>query len=221
MIINRQALLYIKTMKLGVNKVIRILISSDILLQGGWGLIGPIFAIFLTKQIRGGSLEMVGFVAATYWITKSIIQPFIARRLDKNHGEKDDILFLIAGMYVANLIPLGYIFSSQPWHIFVLEFIRGLAMACVVPTWSGIFTRHIDRGREAFSWSLESTGLGFAAGIAGAFGGILATAVGFKTVFVLTSVFGLGASSFLLLIRPKLFARDHFKPRVPPTEKPF
>ena len=158
-------------MNLGVNKVIRILISSDILLQSGWGLLGPIFAIFLTRQIQGGNLQMVGFVAATYWVAKSIVQPFIARRLDKNHGEKDDILFLIVGMYAANLIPLGYIFSSQPWHIFILEFIRGLAMACVVPTWSGIFTRHIDKGREAFSWSLESTGLGFAAGIAGAFGG--------------------------------------------------
>jgi len=208
-------------MNLGVNKVIRILISSDILLQSGWGLLGPIFAIFLTRQIQGGNLRMVGFVAATYWVAKSIVQPFIARRLDKNHGEKDDILFLIVGMYAANLIPLGYIFSSQPWHIFILEFIRGLAMACVVPTWSGIFTRHIDKGREAFSWSLESTGLGFAAGIAGAFGGILASLISFKLVFVLVSIFGLAASSLLLLIRPRLFNRDHFKPRVPPSEKPF
>ena len=208
-------------MKFGINKVIRVLISSDILLQSGWGLLGPIFAIFLTRQIQGGNLQMVGFVAATYWVAKSIVQPFIARRLDKNHGEKDDILFLIVGMYAANLIPLGYIFSSQPWHIFILEFIRGLAMACVVPTWSGIFTRHIDKGREAFSWSLESTGLGFAAGIAGAFGGILASLISFKLVFVLVSIFGLAASSLLLLIRPRLFNRDHFKPRVPPSEKPF
>lgn len=208
-------------MKIGINKVIRILISSDILLQSGWGLIGPIFAIFLTRQIHGGNVAMVGFVAATYWVTKSLLQPFIAHRLDKNHGEIDDISFLIAGMYIANLVPLGYIFSSQPWHIFVLEFIRGLAMACVVPTWSGIFTRHIDKGREAFSWSLESTGLGFAAGISGAFGGILALAIGFRSVFVLVSIFGLLASTLLLLIRRHLFAKDHFKPGVPPAEKPF
>ncbi len=208
-------------MKSSINKIIRVLISSDILLQSGWGLIGPIFAIFLTKQIQGGNLKMVGFVAATYWITKSIVQPFIAHHLDKNHGEKDDFSFLIFGMYAANLIPLGYIFSSQPWHIFVLEFIRGLAMACVVPTWSGIFTRHIDKGREAFSWSLESTGLGFAAGFAGAFGGILASLISFKVVFVLVSMFGLASSTLLLLIRQHLYLKDHFKPGVPPSEKPF
>ena len=68
---------------IGINKVIKILITSDFLLQSGWGLIGPIFAIFLTKQIQGGDLKMVGFVASTYWITKSIIQPFIAHYLDK------------------------------------------------------------------------------------------------------------------------------------------
>ncbi len=206
---------------ISINRVIKILISSDFLLQSGWGLIGPIFAIFLTKQIQGGDLKMVGFVAATYWIAKSIIQPFIAHRLDRNHGEKDDFIFLVGGMYVANLIPLGYIFSTQPWHIFTLELIRGIAMACVVPTWSGIFTRHINKGREAFSWSLESTGIGFAAGLAGAIGASLASIFGFKIVFVLVSIFGLMSSSLLILIRHQIFIKDHFAPRVPPSEKPF
>lgn len=164
---------------------------------------------------------MVGFIAATYWITKSIIQPFIAHYLDKNHGEKDDFIFLVTGMFIANLIPLGYVFSTQPWHIFSLEFIRGLAMACVVPTWSAIFTRHIDRGREAFSWSLESTGVGFAAAVAGALGGILASTLGFRIVFVLVSIFGLLSSSLLILIRHQIFPKDHFAPRLPPSEKPF
>jgi len=206
---------------LNINKVVKTLIASDFALQAGWGLSGPIFAIFLTKQIQGGNLEIVGFVAAVYWITKSIIQPFLANYLDKNHGEKDDFYFLIAGMYIANLVPLGYVFSSQPWHIFVLEFIRALAMACVVPTWSAIFTRHIDKGREAFSWSIESTGIGFAAGLAGAFGGVIASILGFKAVFVLVSFFGIIASSTLLLIHNQIFLKDHFTPRVPPSEKPF
>lgn len=206
---------------IAINKVIKTLIASDFFLQSGWGLIGPIFAVFLTKQISGGSLELVGFFAATYWLVKSAVQPFIARLFDKTHGETDDFWFLIVGMYVANLIPLGYIFSSQPWHIFVLEAIRGLAMACVIPTWSAIFTRHIDKGREAFSWSLESTGIGLASGLAGAFGGMLATLMGFQAVFVLVSFFGLISSSVLFFIRHKLFLRDHFVPRLPPNEKPF
>ena len=198
---------------IGLNKVIRVLISSDFLLQAGWGLIGPIFAIFLTRQIRGGSLEMVGFVAATYWITKSIAQPFIAHFLDTKKGEKDDFIFLVGGMYLANLIPLGYLFSTHIWHIFTLEFIRGISMACVVPTWSALFTRHIDKGWEAFSWSIESTSIGFAAGFAAAFGGILASLLGFRAVFILVSIFGLISSSCLLYTSPS--PRDRQKSRMP------
>ena len=204
-----------------INKVIRILIGSDFLLQSGWGLIGPIFAIFLTGQIRGGNLAVIGYATAIYWVSKSIVQPFIANYLDRNHGEKDDFAFLVVGMYVANLIPLGYIFSFLPWHIYALEFIRALAMACVVPTWYAIFTRHIDKDREAFSWSIESTGIGFAAGISGAVGAWLAGLFGFKIVFVLVTLFGLLSSSALLAIRNLIFPKDHFVSRISPINKPF
>lgn len=205
----------------GLNRVIKTLIVSDFFLQSGWGLIGPIFAIFLTQQIEGGNVAVVGFLAASYWISKSMVQPFIAHFLDVKRGERDDFKFLISGMYIANLVPLGYFFSTQIWHIFLLEIIRGLAMACVVPTWSAFFTRHIDKGWEAFSWSIESTGIGFAAGFAAAFGGILAISLGFKTVFVLVSFFGLLAASLLFFIKPHLYNKEHFAPTVPPSEKPF
>ena len=59
----------------GINKVIKTLILSDFFLQSGWGLIGPIFAIFITQQIEKGTLAAVGFIAATYWLVKSIFQP--------------------------------------------------------------------------------------------------------------------------------------------------
>jgi predicted MFS family arabinose efflux permease len=206
-------------MEIDGNRVIRILITSDFLLQWGWGLIGPIFAIFLIQKIQGGSLATVGFIAATYWMTKSISQPFIAYFLDLKKGEKDDFKFLIGGMYVANLIPLGYLFSTQIWHIFLLEIIRGFAMACVVPSWSAIFTRHIKKGWEAFSWSIESTSIGFAIGFSGFFSGILATVLGFKILFILVTIFGLISSSVLFSIRNWIYPRPRFAQPALPKEK--
>jgi MFS family permease len=206
-------------MKIGLNKVIRTLILSDFLLQSGWGLIGPIFAIFITKQIHGGSLAMVGLIVATYWIIKSIIQPFIARYMDIKRGEKDDLNYLFMGLIIANLVPLGYVFVSDIWHIFLLETIRGMAMAFAVPSWAAIFTRHIDRGWEAFSWSIHSTSFGLASGFAAAFGGIIATFLGFKTVFILVSLFGLASSLILFFIRDQMYTKDGFSPLIPPPEK--
>lgn len=198
-------------MKLGINQVIRKLILADFFLQAGWGFIGPIFAIFIIQQIRGGELVTIGFVVATYWISKSLVQPFIGYYLDTRKGEKDDFDFLIKGMFVANLIPLGYLLSTEIWQILLLELIRGIAMACATPSWAAIFTRHIDKGWEAISWSIESTLIGFAFGFSALFGGIIASTFGFKAIFILVSAFGLFATFLLFFLRRKL----------PVQEKPF
>jgi len=66
---------------------------------------------------------MVGFIVALYWITKSIFQAFIVDILKIQKGEKDDFNFLIKGLFVANLVPLGYFFANQIIHIFILELI--------------------------------------------------------------------------------------------------
>jgi len=205
---------------LGFNKVIKTLIFSDFLLHSGWGLIGPIFAIFITQQIEGGTILAVGFIAATYWFVKSAAQPFIAHFVDLEKGEMDDFKFLIYGLFFANLVPLGYLFATQLWHIFLLETIRGICMACVIPGWAGIFIRHIDKGWESFSWSINSTGIGLAAAFAAAFGGMIAAFLGFKALFVLISIFGLSATFVLFSIRDQIFARGRFAPKFPPSEKP-
>ncbi len=197
-----------------LNKVVVNLVSADFFLHSGWGLIAPIFAIFITEQIEGGSLEIVAFAAATYWIVKSIAQPFLANFLDLVKGEKDDFNFLVYGMYLAALVPLGYFFATQVWHIFLLEFIRGITMACVVPAWYGIFTRHINKGWEAFSWSVQSTSMGFAAGISAAFGGLIATFLGFQTVFLFVCLLQLISASFLLSIRNKIFSDESVVTRI-------
>jgi len=191
-----------------LNRVIIKLITADFFLQSGWGLIAPIFAIFITQQIEGGSIEVVAFATAAFWIIKSTIQPFLANVLDVVKGEKDDFKFLVIGMYIAALVPFGYFFATQIWHIFILEIVRGIAMACVVPSWLGIFTRHINKGWEAFSWSVQSTGLGFAAGFAAAFGGVIASSLGFGVVFIMVGILKLISATMLLSVYNKLFPED-------------
>lgn len=204
----------------GLNKIIKTLVVSDFLLHSGWGLIGPIFAIFITQQIEGGSIVAVGFIAAVYWFVKSATQPFIAHFVDVKKGENDDFKFLLYGMFLANLVPLGYLFATQLWHIFLLETARGLCMACVVPGWAGIFIKHIDKGWESFSWSVDSTGIGFAAAFAAAFGGMIASFLGFKIIFILISFFGLASTFILFSIRKQVLKGKPLDGKIPPIDKP-
>ena len=150
-----------------INKVIKILILSDFFLLSAWGLISPILAIFIIGNIKNGDVKVIGIAVGIYWLTKSILQIPIGKYLDRTHGEKDDFYFLVLGTFLSSLTPLGYIFSFLPWHIYILQSIHAFGIAMSIPAWGGIFMRHIDKGKEAFSWSLESSSIGIGAGIAG------------------------------------------------------
>ena len=203
-----------------INRVIKNLIKADVIFLSAFGLITPIFAVFITDQIAGGDVKVIGFAAAIYWILKSILQIPISRFLDKTKGEKDDLYFLVIGFVIAAIVPFGWIFSILPWHIYILQAIYAIGLAMVLPSWCAIFTRHIDKGKEAFEWALDSTALGFGAGITGALGGILVSQFGFNSVFIIVGVIALFGALLPLLIHKDIIpkSKSHIKP--PETKKP-
>ena len=107
------------------NKVIIILIISDFFLNMGWGLMAPVFAIFIVQKVALGSIAqaatVAGFSSFIFWTIKSILQIPIGKYLDRNHGEIDDFWFMVIGTFMMAFVPLGYVFSSQPWHIYLLQ----------------------------------------------------------------------------------------------------
>ncbi len=207
-----------------INKIIKVLIFSDLFLNSGWGLIAPVFAIYIVQDIEGGSAAVAGFASAIYWIVKSIIQIPIAKYLDKNGGEKDDYFFMTAGIFISGLVPFGYFISSAPWHIYFFQIIYAIGMAMAVPAWMAIFTRHIDKGKEAYEWSLYSTALGFGVGIFSAIGGALVGAIGFKIIYIFVGVFTIISAMLLLLIQKDIVSPHTHKrkaQRVIPSGTPM
>lgn len=204
------------------NKIINILITSDFMLNLGWGLVSPIFAIFIVQNITTSSpleaAKVAGFASLFYWITKSLLQVPIGHYLDKNHGEKDDFWFMVIGTFLAGFVPMGYFFSSLPWHVYSLQVLHAVAMSMVFPSWLAIFTRHIDKGKEAFEWSVESTFLSAGAGIGGGLGGILVGVFGFKIIFVAVSAFSIISAILLVFIRKDISPKNKETIRAMPVK---
>ena len=201
-----------------INKVIKVLIASDVALLTGFGFITPIFAIFVAQRITVGdtaeAARVAGFAMAIYWGVKSLLQIPLGKYLDKTHGEKDDLYFVIIGNILAAGAVFGYIFSSLPWHIYALKGLYSLGMAMNIPGWTAIFTRHIDKGQEAFEWATRSTVIGIGAGAAGALGGIIASQLGFNFLFIGVGIFVL-VSAFLPFLVYKQLAPKDKSPRIP------
>lgn len=183
-----------------VNRVIRILTLSDILIVSGFGLLAPIFAVFLTEQIQGGSLEVIGFASTIYLLTKSLLQIPVAEYLDQKRGEKDDFCAMVLGSIIISLVPLFYLFAKTPFHVYLAQVVYGIGGAFSYPSWLAIFTRHIDRNEEGFEWSVYFTATDLGGALAAGLGGILAQTLGFKPLFLFVFVFSSLGSFFLLEI---------------------
>ena len=195
------------TLKL-MNKVIKFLIYSDLVFLSGFGLIAPIFAVFITGKDIGGSLTAVGIASACYWIPKCLVQLPVSRSLDRNPGEKDDYNSTLWGTFAICFIPLLYLLCRHPWHLYLVEGLHGVAAAFAFPGWIAIFTRHVDRNREAFEWSLYSTCVGLGTGVSAAVGGLLAEKFGFFALFALVSLISFSAMFFLVHAKKFILAPD-------------
>jgi MFS family permease len=201
-----------------VGRVVKFFVLSDLFLLLGWGLIEPVFSVFIVQRIAGATLITVGIAAAVYWILKSILQIPIANYLDKTMGEKDDFMALVGGLLIAGLSSFAFGWASSVWQLYAIQALHAVGFALYVPSWSAIFSRHLDKDRISFDWSLDSTAAGIAAGISGLLSGIIASIFGFLGVFILGGILSI-AAAFILIIVPDLILPKPQKTEVVVKEK--
>jgi hypothetical protein len=187
-----------------INKIVKYLILADIAFWTGWGLVTPVFAIFVVDRIQGGTALTVGIATAIYWGLRSLLVFPIGVMLDDYKGERDDYLFLVAGSFIASLVPFGFIFAHYNWHIYMLQFFYGLGLAMSLAGWRSIFTRNIDPTRAAAEWSLDDASLSMGTGLAGLLSGILVTKLGYDISFAVAGTLGLLSVVLLLVLRKEI-----------------
>ena len=177
--------------------MVKYFVISDLFLLAGWGFIDPVFSVFIVDKVVGVAATTVGIAAAIYWILKSILEIPIANYLDRTPGEKDDFAALIGGLLLAGFSALSFSLVTTVWQLYLVQAIHAIAFAFYVPSWSAMFSRHLDKDRVSFDWSLDSTVAGMAAGVTGLLGGIIAGLWGYIAVFVCAGVLSLLAALVL------------------------
>ena len=167
------------------------------------GLIEPILSVFIIQNVPGATLATVGVSVGIYWVLRSILVLPISRQLDKVRGEQDDVRMLIAGLFIAALAAFSFGFVHTVWQLYLVQVVHAIAFACYSASWPAIFSRHLDKDKVSFDWSLDSVAVGISAGVSGFLGAILAQELGFTVVFVLAAVLSL-AAAFILILSPEI-----------------
>lgn len=182
-----------------LNKIIKYLIYSDLVFYTGWGLISPVFAIFLLQSIPGGNAFVVGMAAAVHLVVRSLLRISFGVKADKS--QKVSYQFMLWGLLIASLVPLGYIISKNVWHIYILQAVLGVSLAMSTAGWASIFARHMDKGKESTEWGFDAVAVGLGPGIAGAIGGAAVTYFSFSYVFIVVTLIGLIGVLILLFAK--------------------
>jgi len=182
----------------GINSVIKFLTISDILVVGGFGLLSPVFAVFVVDGITGGNVEVVGIAQMIFLLTSSLLQVPIALFIDKVKGEKDDFLLLFWGTFLSSFIFFLYIFIETPVQLYIIQFAYGAISAFALPSWYAIFTRHVDKKHEGVEWGVYNTLVTLASAGTAGLSGFVAYRFGFDNLFIIVGVVTMIGSLFLL-----------------------
>lgn len=170
------------------NNVVKRFIIADLIWLAGWGLISPIFAIFILEQVEGATVVTIGIVTALYWILKSFIQIPVALSIDRTPSERDDYLVLVISLILAGFTSFSYILVRTVGQLYVVEILHAISFGLYIPSWSAIFAKHLDKKHRALEFSVDSAAVGIATGLAGLSGSIIVGLFGFSTLFFIAAV---------------------------------
>lgn len=172
-----------------MNKIIKLLLLSDILILTSFGLIDPIIAIFYKDNLIGGTILTAGLASSIFLLVKSVIQLPFAKYIDSNNIKR--FKWLLIGTILISIVPFLYIFAENMYLIYIAQIIHGIGSGLAFPAWLSLWSTNLDKGKEGFEWSLHSTATGIGTAITAAIGATIAEFIGFKQTFIFVGVISL------------------------------
>jgi len=177
-----------------MNRTLKLLIASDTLILGGFGLIAPILAIYVNNDILGGSIAAVGIMTMIFLLSKTMFQLIFSKVFKPEHR----FFMVVLGTLLIAIVPLVYLMSKQVWHFYLAQLLYGIGGGLAYPAWFSLFASNLTKGKEGFEWSVYSGLAGGGAGVAAFIGSSLASKIGFTVTFFIAGVIAL-IGMFILL----------------------
>jgi MFS family permease len=205
MLIQKQKFLDSTKIGFKYNKIIQLLTFSDCFLTGGYLMINATVAIYLQEKLASNSFEVISIGISIFMISKSLFQIPISRYLDKLKSYKDETLAIALSSVLISLGIFGLKFITQPFHLYICQFIIGLGFSINLPSWRKTFAKFVDKGYEALEFSINDVFYNISIAALIFLGGLILNQTGdFQLVFTLSSVLVLiGGFIMLFLLREK------------------
>ncbi len=184
-----------------LNPFVRAYMVSEAMLWSAWDFVIPIFAVFIVKNISGGTIQTAAIGYSIYLITRVIFE-LISGRLLSQSTNKKKLMMAIFGMLCLSISYFGFAFSQNISTVFFLYSLLGVGLGLASPAKNSLFSIHLDKNKEATEWSLADATVFISMALATALGGFIAAFYGFPTLFMLSCIVTILATiPYFLILR--------------------
>lgn len=170
-----------------VNPIVKAFIFSEMLIWSAYNFFNPILAVYVVTQIPGGQVELAAFGFSIYLIAR-VIAEIISAKIIAKYSESKRLVVIIIGLLI--LSSAYYLFSvSKTIYFLYTAFIgMGLGLGISSPAKMSLFSKHIDKNREAEEWSIVDATSLIGMALAGALGGFIANKYGYSILFIIATI---------------------------------
>lgn len=147
------------------------------------GLFGPIYAIFV-MEIGGDVLE-AGVAYGIFSLVSGLFVFFVGRSTFFKKRLRQMAVF---GYVLFTLGNGGYLLIQNPFQLFIVQIILGIAGGILEPSWDGLFSANLTEERAAHSWATWAGIQNIAIGVGALAGGLIVALYSFKLLFMVMFV---------------------------------
>lgn len=187
---------------LHVDPIVKAYIISDCFLWSAWNFITPIFAIFASQEIIGGSIEIAAISYSVYLIAR-VIAELVSARFFSLKSDRSKILTTIVGTSLMSFAYIAFSYAETVPQLFSFYALAGIGLGLTSPAKNALFSIHLDKNKEATEWSIADATSFISMALATALGGFIAATYGFKVLFLAASIVNLLAIPPYLLYMKK------------------
>lgn len=170
-----------------INPIVKAFIISEMFLWSSWNAVTPIFAVFATTQITGGSVEVAASSFSIYLIVRVIFELISGRFLAQISQTQKFIVSMI-GISFISLGYFGFVFTKTVTPIYIFYAIVGLGLGIASPAKNSLFSTHMDKNKETTEWGLYDGVIFMGMAMSATIGGFVAKSYGFPFLFSVVAV---------------------------------
>ncbi|MFC1700170.1 MFS transporter [Patescibacteria group bacterium] len=169
-------------------------------------LIQPFLAIFFLEELRGVTLVEIGTSSLIFFLTAGTVEPVFSFIEEKRKGLRDEASFVIGGYFLRGFTFMAFTFSTSVWHLYLFQFILGLAAAMYSAADKTVFSNILkgEKGTGTLLWGTDDSVILFSAALGAFLGGYLASLYGIRIFLMVSGLLTILAGLMYYVVLRKL-----------------